>query len=91
MFSTLCEFAVPMTKAAWFIKMFAAYNVAVQEKMKQRRQLVDQAMGKVPRKLRLYIYHISGYLRMDQAMGKVPRKLRLYIYYHISGYGPSYG
>nr|XP_022287518.1 mediator of RNA polymerase II transcription subunit 12-like protein isoform X2 [Crassostrea virginica] len=43
-FSTLCEFAVPMTKAAWFIKMFAAYNVAVQEKMKQRRQLVDQAM-----------------------------------------------
>lgn len=44
-FSTLCEFAVPMTKAAWFIKMFAAYNVAVQEKMKQRRHLVDQSMG----------------------------------------------
>ncbi|XP_034328936.1 mediator of RNA polymerase II transcription subunit 12-like protein isoform X5 [Magallana gigas] len=43
-FSTLCEFAVPMTKAAWFIKMFAAYNVAVQEKMKQRRHLVDQSM-----------------------------------------------
>lgn len=44
-FSTLCEFAVPMTKAAWYIKMFAAYNVAVQEKMKQRRHLVDQSMG----------------------------------------------
>ncbi|XP_062609383.1 mediator of RNA polymerase II transcription subunit 12-like protein isoform X4 [Saccostrea cucullata] len=43
-FSTLCEFSVPMTKAAWFIKMTAAYNVAVQEKMKQRRQMVDQSM-----------------------------------------------
>ncbi|XP_056005371.1 mediator of RNA polymerase II transcription subunit 12-like protein isoform X2 [Ostrea edulis] len=43
-FSTLCEFVVPMTKAVWFIKMTAAYNVAVQEKMKQRRQMVDQSM-----------------------------------------------
>jgi hypothetical protein len=36
-----------MTKAVWFIKMTAAYNVAVQEKMKQRRQMVDQSMGNV--------------------------------------------
>ncbi|KAJ8310216.1 hypothetical protein KUTeg_012081 [Tegillarca granosa] len=43
-FSTLCEFSVPMVKAAWFIKMTASYNVAMQENKTKKRQTVDQSV-----------------------------------------------
>ena len=44
-FTNLCEFGVPMIKAAWFIKMTAAYNLNMQENKPKKRQTVDQSMG----------------------------------------------
>ena len=44
-FTTLCEFNVPMVRAAWFIKMTAAYNTAMQDRNK-KRQTFDPAIGR---------------------------------------------
>ena len=43
-FSTLCEYSVPLVRAAWFIKMTAAHMSATQEK-RYRRQAADQSVG----------------------------------------------
>ncbi|KAL3848034.1 hypothetical protein ACJMK2_018917 [Sinanodonta woodiana] len=43
-FTTLCEFSVPIMKAAWFIKMTAAHNTAMQENKTKKRQIVDQSV-----------------------------------------------
>lgn len=45
-FLTLCEFSIPMVKAAWFIKMTAAHNAAVQENKTKKRQNIDQSIGR---------------------------------------------
>ncbi|KAK6194758.1 hypothetical protein SNE40_000324 [Patella caerulea] len=42
-FSTLCEYSIPMVRAAWFIKMMAAYNTATQENRNRKRQTIDQS------------------------------------------------
>ena len=44
-FTVLCEFNIPMVKAAWFIKMTAAHNLAMQENKSKKRQAVDQCLG----------------------------------------------
>ncbi|XP_014230379.1 mediator of RNA polymerase II transcription subunit 12-like isoform X1 [Trichogramma pretiosum] len=40
-FSMLCEYQVPMLRAAWFIKLSSAYTVAVSEAKIKKRQLPD--------------------------------------------------
>jgi hypothetical protein len=45
-FSTLCEYSVPLVRAAWFIKMTAAHNMATQDNRMRRRQAADQSIGK---------------------------------------------
>ncbi|XP_071052506.1 mediator of RNA polymerase II transcription subunit 12 isoform X3 [Onthophagus taurus] len=40
-FTTLCEYQVPMMRAAWFIKLSSAYTVAVTEAKMKKRQLPD--------------------------------------------------
>ncbi|XP_015113779.1 mediator of RNA polymerase II transcription subunit 12 isoform X2 [Diachasma alloeum] len=40
-FMTLCEYQVPMLRAAWFIKLSSAYTVAVSESKLKKRQLPD--------------------------------------------------
>ncbi|XP_069105326.1 mediator of RNA polymerase II transcription subunit 12-like protein isoform X3 [Argopecten irradians] len=44
LFSTMCEFSLPMMKAAWMVKMTAAYNTAMQESKIKKRQMVDQSV-----------------------------------------------
>lgn len=44
-FSTLCEYSVPLVRAAWFIKMTAAHNMATQDSRIRRRQAADQSIG----------------------------------------------
>ena len=44
-FSTLCEYAVPLIRAAWFIKTTAAHNMATQDSRMRRRQTADQSVG----------------------------------------------
>ncbi|XP_059156878.1 mediator of RNA polymerase II transcription subunit 12-like protein isoform X2 [Physella acuta] len=43
-FSTLCEYAVPNVRAAWFIKMTAAHNMGTQDSRNRRKLAVDQFM-----------------------------------------------
>nr|KAG5692294.1 hypothetical protein BaRGS_009504 [Batillaria attramentaria] len=43
-FSTLCEYSVPLVRAAWFIKMTAAHNMATQDSRIRRRQAADQSI-----------------------------------------------
>ncbi|KAK0041422.1 mediator of RNA polymerase II transcription subunit 12-like protein isoform X3 [Biomphalaria pfeifferi] len=43
-FSTLCEYAVPNVRAAWFIKMTAAHNMGTQDSRNRRKLTVDQFM-----------------------------------------------
>ena len=45
-FTNLCEFNITMLKATWFIKMTAAYCLAMQENKPKKRQTVDQSLGK---------------------------------------------
>lgn len=46
-FTMLCEYQVPMLRAAWFIKLSSAYTVAVSEsKTKSKRSLPDPTTGK---------------------------------------------
>ncbi|KAJ8669737.1 hypothetical protein QAD02_000996 [Eretmocerus hayati] len=40
-FAMLCEYQVPMLRAAWFIKLSSAYTVAVSEAKVKKRQLPD--------------------------------------------------
>ncbi|XP_046392614.1 mediator of RNA polymerase II transcription subunit 12-like protein isoform X2 [Ischnura elegans] len=40
-FTMLCEYQVPMLRAAWFIKLSSAYTVAVSEAKIKKRQLPD--------------------------------------------------
>lgn len=40
-FMLLCEFQVPMMRAAWFIKLSSAYTVAVSEAKIKKRQMPD--------------------------------------------------
>ncbi|GFO22710.1 mediator of RNA polymerase ii transcription subunit 12-like, partial [Plakobranchus ocellatus] len=43
-FQTLCEYAVPNIRAAWFIKMIAAHNMGTQDSRNRRKLSVDQSM-----------------------------------------------
>lgn len=43
-FQTLCEYAVPNIRAAWFIKMIAAHNMGTQDARNRRKASVDQSM-----------------------------------------------
>ncbi|GFR92708.1 mediator of RNA polymerase II transcription subunit 12-like protein, partial [Elysia marginata] len=43
-FHTLCEYAVPNIRAAWFIKMIAAHNMGTQDARNRRKASVDQSM-----------------------------------------------
>lgn len=45
-FMMLCEYQVPMLRAAWFIKLSSAYTVAVSEAKIKKRQLPDPTTGK---------------------------------------------
>ena len=45
-FIMLCEYQVPMLRAAWFIKLSYAYTVAVSEVKIKKRQLPDPSQGK---------------------------------------------
>lgn len=47
---TLCEYQVPMLRAAWFIKLSSAYTVAVSEAKIKKRQLPDPSQGMKLRK-----------------------------------------
>lgn len=44
-FTMLCEYQVPMLRAAWFIKLSSAYTVAVSEAKIKKRQLPDPTTG----------------------------------------------
>lgn len=45
-FMMLCEYQVPMLRAAWFIKLSSAYTVAVSEAKIKKRQLPDPTTGR---------------------------------------------
>ncbi|KAK2719591.1 mediator of RNA polymerase II transcription subunit 12-like protein isoform X2 [Artemia franciscana] len=47
-FTTLCEFQIPMVRAMWFIKMTAAYTGAVSEAKNKKRQVTDPAQEWTP-------------------------------------------
>lgn len=44
-FMMLCEYQVPMLRAAWFIKLSSAYTVAVSEAKMKKRQMADPTTG----------------------------------------------
>lgn len=44
-FMMLCEYQVPMLRAAWFIKLSSAYTVAVSENKIKKRQIPDPTTG----------------------------------------------
>lgn len=44
-FMMLCEYQVPMLRAAWFIKLCSAYTVAVSESKNKKRQISDPTTG----------------------------------------------
>lgn len=46
-FTMLCEYQVPMLRAAWFIKLSSAYAVAVSEAKQKKRQIPDPTSGKL--------------------------------------------
>lgn len=46
-FMLLCEYQVPMLRAAWFIKLSSAYTVAVSEAKIKKRQMPDPITGKL--------------------------------------------
>lgn len=46
-FMMLCEYQVPMLRAAWFIKLSSAYTVAVSEAKIKKRQLPDPTTGEI--------------------------------------------
>ncbi|XP_064639525.1 mediator of RNA polymerase II transcription subunit 12-like protein isoform X2 [Lineus longissimus] len=43
-FSTLCQYDVPMVRATWFIKMTSAYTIAMSENKMKKRQIVDPSL-----------------------------------------------
>ena len=45
-FATLYDHQVPLTRAAWLIKMSSAYTVAISEAKIKKRQMIDPAIGK---------------------------------------------
>lgn len=44
-FMMLCEYQVPVLRAAWFIKLSSAYTVAVSEAKIKKRQMPDPTTG----------------------------------------------
>ena len=50
-FATLYDHQVPLTRAAWLIKMSSAYTVAISEAKIKKRQMIDPAIGKKERKI----------------------------------------
>ena len=47
-FSTLCEYTVPMVRAAWYLKMTAAISATMAEtKTMKRRAPIDPSLGKL--------------------------------------------
>ena len=44
-FTTLCEYNIVMVRAAWYIKMAAAYAVTISETKIKKRQTVDPSIG----------------------------------------------
>lgn len=49
-FSSLCDYSIPMLRAAWFIKISSAYNTGVNESKGKKRIMADPASG-------IYLYH----------------------------------
>ncbi|XP_076454432.1 mediator of RNA polymerase II transcription subunit 12-like protein [Babylonia areolata] len=74
-FSTLCEYSVPLVRAAWFIKMTAAHNMATQDTRIRRRPAADQSMD--------WTQSLTKYLR--EQLQKVQE------FYHGSTSGPQSG
>ncbi|KAL8595941.1 hypothetical protein ACOMHN_018253 [Nucella lapillus] len=72
-FSTLCEYSVPLIRAAWFIKMTAAHNMATQDTRIRRRPAADQSMD--------WTQSLTKYLR--EQLQKVQE------FYHSSTNGPQ--
>jgi len=44
-FSSLCDYSIPMLRAAWFIKISSAYNTGVNESKGKKRIMADPASG----------------------------------------------
>lgn len=44
-FIMLCEYQVPMMRAAWFIKLSLSYTVAIIESKNKKRQMTDPTTG----------------------------------------------
>lgn len=47
-FSSLCDYSIPMLRAAWFIKISSAYNTGVNESKGKKRIMADPASGVYP-------------------------------------------
>ncbi|GAB6019774.1 hypothetical protein CHUAL_001322 [Chamberlinius hualienensis] len=65
-FMTLFEYAVPMIRAAWFIKMTSAYTVAISEAKMKKRQLTDPSQEwtqTLTRFLREQLHKVADYYR----------------------------
>ena len=45
-FSSLCDYSIPMLRAAWFIKISSAYNTGVSESKGKKRIMADPASGR---------------------------------------------
>ncbi|XP_070173165.1 mediator of RNA polymerase II transcription subunit 12-like protein isoform X2 [Littorina saxatilis] len=72
-FSTLCEYSVPLVRAAWFIKMTAAHNMATQDSRIRRRQAADQSID--------WTQSLTKYLR--EQLQKIQE------HYHSGANGPQ--
>ena len=45
-FSSLCDYSIPMLRAAWFIKISSAYTTGINEAKGKKRAMADPAQGK---------------------------------------------
>lgn len=59
-FAMLCEYQVPMLRAAWFVKLSSAYTVAVSESKIKKRQLPDQTVGERKLKIKGWGFLMGG-------------------------------
>ena len=61
-FSSLCEYSIPMLRAAWFIKISSAYTTGISESKGKKRVMADPAQGtmKINKTLDLSITIVSG-------------------------------
>ncbi|XP_057325001.1 mediator of RNA polymerase II transcription subunit 12 [Microplitis mediator] len=71
-FMMLCEYQVPMLRAAWFIKLSSAYTVAVSEAKIKKRQLPDPTTewtGTLIKFLRDQLSKIQDYYHIGNQSG----------------------